>query len=461
MAGKRTAERMASIRRDSRPAGILSLSRLRADPQLTQGSLANGSLPWIDVDTLKEHGAGFSGLSLEPSDTAIIQYTSGSTSAPKGVVLSHGNLIANTAMITRAFGDEARSCGVSWLPLFHDMGLVGHVLQPVHLGAHSVLMSPLSFLQRPVRWLEAVSNWQGTTSGGPAGAFDLCTRLVREEEAAALDLASWRVAYCGSEKVRPDMLERFSARFAPYGFAEAAIFPCYGLAEATLMVSGRHGLSEASPMASPDSSTPMAAASCGPSAAGSSIVIVDPDACAILPDTAVGEVWIGGPHVAQGYWNHSEGAATFGARLSDGLGPYLRTGDLGFLQGGELFIVGRIKDLMVVNGVKHAAEDIEKTVALSDPNFAGALGAAFAIEGDGREEAVVVQEVPRAAVQAALRANAAARAAAAVVGHHGLRLRDVVLVLVGKLPRTSSGKVQRGKAREAYLAGTFERLGEK
>lgn len=224
------------------------------------------------------------------------------------------------------------------------------------------------------------------------------------------------------------------------------------------MVAGRHGLEEAAATRPGlDQSTSAPAANCGPSVFGGTIVIADPVSCVALSDDTVGEVWVAGPHVAQGYWDGQNGAV-FDARLSDGSGPFLRTGDLGFLRGGELFVVGRIKDLIIVNGVKYSAEDIEETVAKSDPAFTGSMGAAFAVQGDGREEAVVVQEVPRAAIASALDANASAKASAAVVGRHGLRTREILLVGSGNLPRTSSGKVQRSRARDAYLAGSFERL---
>lgn len=459
IAGKRGGERISAIRNDARPAGVLTNLRLESDAKEMIGELANQRLVWIVTDTLEAERL-FDGPTPESEALALLQYTSGSTSDPKGVMLSHANLIANCAMIKDAFGHDERSCGVSWLPLFHDMGLVGHVLQPVYLGALSVLMSPLSFLQRPVRWLEAISQWQATTSGGPSTAFDLCFRNIRDGDLAALDLSSWKVAYCGAEKVRSDILIRFAERFRSCGFARGALFPCYGLAEATLMVSGRHGLVEAAAQPRPDSSPPMPVTDCGPSGSGGHLVIADPETRMPLPAGMNGEVWVAGPHIAQGYWNRPDSDDVFAARLADGSGPYLRTGDLGFLDGGKLVIVGRIKDLIIVNGVKHSAEDIEETVASSHLTFGGASAAAFSIEGEGREEAVVVQEVPRAAVRQLLEADAAAAAASSVVGRHGLRLRDVMLVRAGSLPRTSSGKVQRGKTRAAYLAGAFQRLGE-
>ena len=466
MPGRRTAERLAAIAADARAGGVLTTGALRSDRTVVPEAMADRHLAWIEVEALP------TGSPPRPAraDLAFLQYTSGSTGTPKGVAISHANLLANCRMIAEAFGDDETTCGVSWLPLFHDMGLVGHVLQPVYLGCTSVLMSPATFFQRPVRWLKAISDWGGTTSGAPTAGYDVCARMVRPEDAEGLDLSSWRLAYCGAEKVRPAILERFAARFADRGFRRGAFFPCYGLAEATLLVTGRHGVAVDSAFATAPESTDgdavagdgtlaLPAPSCGGPPSGCDVVVADLRAGTALPDGRVGEVWVAGPHVARGYWGEDSGARSFGARLPDGSGPFLRTGDLGFSRGGELFLVGRLKDVLVVSGTNHAAEDVEDVVAGSDPLFTGCGGAAFAVERGDREEAVVVQEVPSRHLRTSAAASAAEHAMAAVVGRCGFRLGRLVLVRQGRLPRTSSGKVQRARARAMFLESYFDEPG--
>jgi acyl-CoA synthetase (AMP-forming)/AMP-acid ligase II len=461
LSGKRIVERITSIRRDADPAGVLMLGRLREDPQLCEASFGVADkLVWIQIDALDPEAREVSLPMPDPDTLALLQYTSGSTSSPKGVMLSQANLIANSGMITEAFGHDETSRGVGWLPLFHDMGLVGHVLQPVYYGGVSVLMSPLSFLQRPVRWLQAISTWKATTSGGPTYAFELCLRAVRDEQLQGLDLSSWHVAYCGSEKVHADVLDRFSTRFAGHGFRRQSLLPCFGLAEATLLVTGARcetGLRTASP-ADPSSHL-RPAVSCGPPACSSSVVVADPDTRAKLNDGAVGEIWVQGPHVGQGYWRAGNGVDDpFRASLADGSGPYLRTGDLGFIQAGQLFVIGRIKDTIIINGLKHSAEDIEACVTRSHELFAGSASAAFGLEFGGQERAVLVQEIGREQLKSDELAEAVARAFASVTREHGLRLFDLALVRAGSLPRTSSGKMRRSRARDTYLANGFDRL---
>ena len=459
MPGRRTAARRAASAADAGAAGVLTAGGLRSDRTAVPEAIAEGGLTWIDVDALPAGELA----SPAPAELAFLQYTSGSTGTPKGVAISHANLIANCRMIRDAFGDSEAACGVSWLPLFHDMGLVGHVLQPVYLGSTSVLMAPATFFQRPIRWLKAISDWGGTTSGAPTAGYDVCARLIRPEDVAGLDLSRWRLAYCGAEKVRPPVLERFAARFGACGFRSSAFYPCYGLAEATLFVTGRHGLAidAASSGAGEgeDAALALPAPSCGPPPPECRVVVADPERGIARAEGHVGEVWVAGPHVARGYWGEAAGARSFHARLADDEDLFLRTGDLGFLRDGELFLVGRYKDVLVVSGTNHAAEDVEDAVAASDPLFAGFGGAAFAVERGDREEAIVVQEIPSRAVGTEAARGAAERAMAAVVGRCGFRLGQVLLVRQGRLPRTSSGKIQRSRARALYLEGHFAGTG--
>lgn len=460
--GRRIVERINSIGRDADPAGLLTLARLATEPQLREAAFAKGHhLVWIFPDSIGTEGAPFDILPIVSREAlAMLQYTSGSTSTPKGVMLSHANLMANSAMIAQLFGHDETSRGVGWLPLFHDMGLVGHVLQPVYFGGLSVLMSPLAFVQKPVRWLRAISNWQATTSGGPSHAFELCLRLIRDEELERLDLSSWQVAYCGSEKIRSDILDRFVRRFSANGFARQSLLPCFGLAEATLLATGARRGSKLTTALPNDSVTSSASAmSCGEPARHSSIAIVDLDTGKKVVDGCVGEIWIQGPHVAQGYWGNSQHGNDnqFCARLADGGGSYLRTGDLGFMKAGQLFVIGRIKDTIIVNGVKRSAEDIEACMS-NHQVFAGCAGAAFGIDLDGQERAVLIQEVKRGRVDVDELAQAVSSGCASVTRQLGLHLFDMVLVKEGTLARTSSGKVRRAHAREKYLANSFEPL---
>src|SRR6185369_6010238 len=298
-------------------------------------------------------------LPEDPEALAFLQYTSGSTSTPKGVMVTHANLMHNEAMIGQAFQQSADSVVVGWLPLYHDMGLIGNVLQPLHAGCRCVLMAPAAFLQRPRRWLEAVSRYggtsEGTTSGGPSFAYELCVRRIPPEQREGLDLRSWRVAFNGAEPVRAETMARFAEAFAPCGFDPAAFYPCYGLAEATLFVSG--GEAGSLPREEPvTGGRPLV--SCGHVWGGQRIAIADPETGAEMPPGAEGEIWVAGPSVAAGYWRNPEATERdFRARLIGREEPFLRTGDLGVMVGegaaGDLYVTGRIKDLVILRGRNH------------------------------------------------------------------------------------------------------------
>ena len=461
--GRRQQERASGICRDAGPAAVFA-SR-QSEDEISGWALSREGLPvpCIWPDETPRAGA-LPDVKQAWNDVALIQYTSGSTSNPKGVVLTHGNLLANNQMIAEAFGHDRGSRGVGWLPLFHDMGLIGHVLQPVYVGGLSVLLSPLSFIQRPIRWLEAISEWQATTSGGPSHAYALCADKIPAGSADGLKLGSWRVAYCGSEPVQAGILNRFAERFALNGFQREALQPCYGLAEATLLatsrargegvlVEGREGAG---------SSTIRNAVSCGHAWSGSEVTVMDPDSGQVLGEGHSGEICVSGPHVAAGYWNSpAESESVFFDKGGPNRQALLRTGDLGFLRNGQLFVTGRLKNTIIVCGEKRAAEDIEASVASSDPLFEGANGAAFAIGQSGSdaiEEPIVVQEICARHADTEVLLNAERNAAAAVLRDHGLRLADIALVRSGTLARTSSGKIRRAACRDAYREDKIERL---
>ena len=436
----RPPARLRSIAADARARVVLAPSSLASESLGAKVPELGGAV-WIATDALPPGIAeAWCETSPAPDDPAFLQYTSGSTSDPKGVVVTHGNLLHNEEAIRGAFGMSESSVVVGWLPLYHDMGLIGNVLQPLHAGAQAVLMAPLSFLQRPALWLETISRYRATTSGGPNFAYDLCARKVGEEEKAGLDLSSWAVAFNGAEPVRARTMERFAAAFAPCRFRREAFFPCYGLAEATLFVSG--GALAAAPR------DPVG---CGRTAAEQTVAIVDPEACKPCAPGREGEIWVAGPSVAAGYWGRPEETErTFGARLASGEGPFLRTGDLGLLADGELFVTGRRKDLIILRGRNHYPQDLEWTAEASHPALRPGCAAAFSVDREGEERLVLLCEVERSAADPAGVAEAVRRA---VAEEHEVAVEEVVLLRAGTILKTSSGKIRRAACRAAYVAG--------
>ncbi len=404
---------------------------------------------------------------IDGDTLAFLQYTSGSTGAPKGVMLSHANLVHNSALIAHAFEHTRSGSGVFWLPNYHDMGLIGGILQPMYVGRPNVLMSPMSFLQKPYRWLAAISRFRGTTSGGPNFAYDLCVRKITPEQRATLDLSCWRVAFNGAEPVWADTLREFSEAFAPCGFRPEAFYPCYGMAEATLIVSGgyvfeppviRHFDGEAlgenrAVRVSPEHPLARALVGCGQNLPDQQIAIADPDTETRCPPGRIGEIWVSGPSVAQGYWRKKLASqATFRARLRDtGEGPFLRTGDLGFLDEGELFITGRIKDLIIIRGMNCYPQDIERTVQHCHPRLRAHSGAAFALEAKDGARLVVAQEGERHRHGGLKEICRAIRQA--VAAEHDLQVDEILLLKAGSIPKTTSNKIQRNECRKRYLKG--------
>ncbi|HVR99989.1 MAG TPA: fatty acyl-AMP ligase, partial [Thermoanaerobaculia bacterium] len=353
---RRVDSRLWSIFRDARPRVVLTTAAVLARlAEVRERSPELAAARWIAIDDPAEVPSGLADEwrdpGLEPGAVAFLQYTSGSTSSPKGVRVTHGNLLHNQALIQRAFRQTEESVVVGWLPLYHDMGLIGNVLQPLYSGARCVLMSPWAFLQSPARWLRAISRYRATTSGGPDFAYDLCVRKVRPEQRAGLDLSSWTVAFNGAEPVRAETLERFAAAFAPCGFRREALYPCYGLAEATLFVTG--GAPGEPPATGPFEGRTLVASG-RPDDASLEVAIVEPESLARRGEDEVGEIWLRGASVTGGYWSRPElTEASFQAATAEGDGPYLRTGDLGFLRGGDLYVAGRLKDLIIIRGRNH------------------------------------------------------------------------------------------------------------
>jgi amino acid adenylation domain-containing protein len=409
---------------------------------------------------------------IHENSLALIQYTSGSTSDPKGVLVSHANIIHSELLIQTAFQQTEQSVIVGWLPLYHDMGLIGNMIQPLFVGAHCVLMSPTAFLQRPSRWLRAISRYRATTSGGPNFAYDLCVRKINREDREGLDLNSWSVAFNGAEPIRAETLSRFAESFEPYGFSHKSFYPCYGLAEATLIVTARQnkagpifrsfqtgGLNNNPVENSTASQTSASLVSSGKSLIDHRVVIVNPVSLTPSPECEIGEIWVSGASVAKGYWNRPEQTQqTFHAYLPNTEeGPFLRTGDLGLLRDGELFVTGRLKDLIIIRGLNHYPQDIELTVEREHPALRHGCGAAFSVESSGEQHLVVVQEADRRLQDTA---DVIRRIRRAVVEEHELELDRVVLIRPGTISKTSSGKIQRRDCRERFLEGRLDILAE-
>ncbi len=423
---------------------------------------------------------------IDGDTLAFLQYTSGSTGTPKGVMLSHENLLHNSLRIMQAFEITRSQSGVFWLPSFHDMGLIGGILVPLYGGKFNVLMSPVAFLQKPLRWLQAISKYRATISGGPNFAYELCVRKTTPEQRAALDLSSWSLAFNGAEPVRAETIEAFSEAFAPSGFRRQAFYPCYGLAESTLMVTGGMKF-EAPVIRSFDAaSIETGAALAKPANAsgvrrlvgsgreldGQDVLIVDPQTCEALPPGRVGEIWVSGPSVAQGYWNRAdESRATFGAMLAQtepaapsqavakwrpNPGPYLRTGDLGFFDDGELFVTGRLKDLIIIRGRNHYPQDIERSVEEASSLVRAGSVAAFAVDVDDRERVVVVAEVERGRRDATETGEAFEAIRKRLATEHELAVEAIVLVRPNSIPKTSSGKIQRHASKRQFLESTLD-----
>jgi natural product biosynthesis luciferase-like monooxygenase protein len=431
------------------------------------------TLRWIDTENVSsELARQWKEPEIDSNSLAFLQYTSGSTAAPKGVMVSHGNLLHNGGMIQQVYGLSERTVTVSWLPLYHDMGLIGKILQSLYIGAPCILMPSVAFLQRPLRWLQAITRYRGTFSGAPNFAYDLCARKITPEERASLDLSSWSAAFNGSEPVRYETQKRFAETFKECGLRWESLFPSYGLAEATLFVSSdlkaggtvtctvdKAALenNRVVPL-SAESDASQTLVSCGQVLGGQEVAIVDPQTLVECQQDGVGEIWLSGPSVAHGYWNRREATEqTFEARLAHkGDKTFLRTGDLGFLHRGDLYIAGRLKDLIIIRGRNHYPQDIELTVERSHPALRPSCSAAFTVEADGEERLVVVQEVERTAMRNLDYDEVLSSIREAVAEQHELEIHQVALIRTGTITKTSSGKIQRAAAREKFLGGGLD-----
>jgi acyl-CoA synthetase (AMP-forming)/AMP-acid ligase II len=469
----RSLSRLQAIVENAQPQFALTNRQVLSivKPQLSNlPDLHN--LQWIATDELSK--ISFSEWrmpDISKESIAFLQYTSGSTAAPKGVMVTQDNLLHNSALIRQAFGHSSESCGVSWLPSYHDMGLIGGILQPMYANFPVVLLSPTTFLYRPLYWLQAISRYRATTSGGPNFAYDLCVQRVTEEQCASLDLSSWEVAFSGAEPVRAETIEQFSNFFAPCGFRREAFYPCYGMAETTLIVSGgnrstapqmqsvdQDALSQNRIIPAPaEEAGTQTLVSCGQPLSDLNIIVVNPDTQVRCPSNEIGEIWVSGPSVAKGYWDNVEATiANFRGYLSEDEGPFLRTGDLGFMQDGELYVTGRLKDLIIVRGRNYYPQDIEVTIQQSHPACKGGNGAVFTIEHHGETRLIAVQEVNRQHFRNLNIEEVTGQIRQTVLQEHELQIHTVTLIKPGSIPRTSSGKIRRFACRKYFLAQKLE-----
>jgi acyl-CoA synthetase (AMP-forming)/AMP-acid ligase II len=474
---RRPLPRMASIARNSGATVALTTRQTLDTIDMSQQDALVAGMQWMATDETPAHCArDWRPTNVSPDQLAFLQYTSGSTSDPKGVMVSHGNLLANLEAIRQSFGVEVEdpgqqqvATGVFWLPAYHDMGLIGGILTPLYVGAQSVLMSPAAFLQRPLRWLEAIDHYRATISGAPNFAYEYCVRRTTAEQRSRLDVSNWKLAFCGAEPIRAETVREFTAAFRPAKFRPEAFYPCYGLAENTLLAAGafagqpptilavdRTALAEGR-VEHARGSDPLhiqELVGCGRPAAGNRLEIIHPETGHLCPEGTVGEIVIQGPSVARGYWRGDvETNRNFHTHVEGLEGQFLRTGDLGFKFEDELFVTGRLKDVIIIRGRNHYPQDIEQSAEASHPSLLP--GAAFAVQEASEERLVLVHQVERQldsseydAVIKGIRQ--------AVTEQHELDPHAVVLIRQSSLPVTSSGKVQRSLCRDQYLAGELK-----
>ncbi len=457
--------RLRSVASDAGVSTVITQSKHVSLLEIELGECMPALDKVIRTDGVPGDGSALKPFVSSADSIAYLQYTSGSTSDPKGVMITHENLFHNASLLNSCFGHTPESHIVSWLPLYHDMGLVGAVIQPLVGGFSSTILSPNGFIQRPIRWLEAISRYRATSSGAPNFAYDLCTRDLYRREAESLDLSCWKVACCGAETIRAETMEGFAELYRPAGFNPASFFPCYGLAESTLIVTGarrngrhiergyRSSALSLGKVEESDSEDRTRLVGCGAPLGDLRLAIVDPDTHHPAEAGRIGEIWVAGASVAAGYWNQPQDTESkFCATLANGEGPFLRTGDLGFLDEGELFVVGRKKEIIIIRGRNLYPQDVERTVRKSHPALDPGAGAAFGFEEAQVERLVVVHEVDRR-----LHANGVQSIFTAVLRavweEHEVEPLAIVLTRHFGVPRTSSGKIRRVLCRQKFEAG--------
>jgi acyl-CoA synthetase (AMP-forming)/AMP-acid ligase II/acyl carrier protein len=473
----RSLHRLKAIATDAQATIALTTASLLTQIKTKQVAIPElENLNWIATDNLIPQPENWHPPEISPNTLAFLQYTSGSTGTPKGVMVSHGNLLHNLQSIQKAFELTPDSVSLSWLPHYHDMGLVDGILEPLYTGYLGVLMPPAAFLQSPIRWLKAISHYRVTHSGGPNLGYELCVQKITHEQQQELDINCWSSAYNGAEPIRPETLEQFTTKFISCGFQPHFFYPCYGMAESTLMITGVNLKDEPTVLAVeaealeknqvvkalPTSQNVKKIVGCGYAWLDTKVLIVNPETLTPCEDNQVGEIWVSSPSVAQGYWNQIEATQeTFSASVTEtNTGKFLRTGDLGFWHNGELFVTGRIKDVIIIWGRNHYPQDIEYTVVQSHPALRSESGAAFTINVNGLEKLVITQEVERSYLRHLDVDEIVGLIREVVAAEHDLPVYAIALLKTASIPKTSSGKIQRRACREGFLNQTLDIVGE-
>lgn len=475
--------RVRSIIDDSSPALILTTGdHAQRISKMTAQLPLSPSIQWMITDQVVDLSSNIEDYPGVDSDSlAFLQYTSGSTSNPKGVMVSHKNLFHNFELMKQMFNQSDETVIVTWLPMHHDMGLIGNILQTVYLGATCTLMDPVDFVQKPIRWLKAVSDYQATFSGAPNFAYELCATKITEEQMEGLDLSSWKAAFNGAEPVLHETIEKFYQRFRSVGFRKNVLCPCYGLAENTLCVTA-NGPSSLPKAIKVDREALMShkvvvsfgksdqakvVVSCGTSGEDQRLLIVDPETGVPCLEGQVGEIWVEGSSVAQGYWGNPEQTQeTFHAIPSSGPQvPFLRTGDLGFLLHGELYVTGRLDDLIIIRGQNYYPQDIELTVEETDPMIRAGCSAAFFFQEKGNEGVVIVAELERKFRHQTHSLSEGLeylekKVRNRVVEEHQIHVHEIVFIRPGGIPKTSSNKIQRKVCKKEYINGDLKTWSE-
>ncbi len=473
----RSLERLIAIVTDAEASFALTTKSIQ-DQVVSKFANHNASskVRFIATDTFELNlSSAWRHPEITANNLAFLQYTSGSTGRPKGVMVSHGNLMANSVTINHCFQNERKHTAVSWLPPYHDLGLIGCIVQPMYVGLSMYLMAPVTFLQRPYRWLQAISRYRGVTNGGPNFAYDLCVDRITPEQKANLDLSCWELAFSGAEPVRAKTIERFSEYFRDCGFRTAAFYPSYGMAESTLLITAgdkhqepitvsfdNQKLEENLAVATSNAENKTILVSSGRNLPGQRLVIVNPQTLTKCSEVEIGEIWVKSDSIAQGYWGLDQlTTASFNAVLADTQeSGWLRTGDLGFLQAGELFVTGRLKDLIIIRGRNYYPQDIELTLDLAHEAIRAGNVAAFAVEVAGEEKLVVTAELKRTYLRKLDVDEVTKAIRQAIAQNHELQIHAIVLLKTGSIPKTSSGKIQRHACKAGYLDGSLNAVGE-
>ncbi|MGK7918068.1 MAG: beta-ketoacyl synthase N-terminal-like domain-containing protein, partial [Prochloraceae cyanobacterium] len=491
----RSIDRLLAIVNDAKAKFALTSEDLQSKIEEKFRLAGQKSLQFLATDSIEINLAHhWRKPNLIADNLAFLQYTSGSTGKPKGVMVSHGNLLDNSVAINSCFQNIPEHNAVSWLPPYHDMGLIGCIIQPMYVGLSMYLMPPVSFLQRPYRWLKAIDKYRANTSGGPNFAYDLCVSQISEEQRDSLDLSCWELAFSGAEPVRAETIKKFSDYFKSSGFCQQVFYPCYGMAESTLIITGgskqvepvfrnfdkqnieqnqaiellpnhsliRRGEQFLTPLIEEKQPEQVTLVGCGNNLEGQYLAIANPDNLAECSEGEIGEIWAASSSVAQGYWNRSELTQyAFGATLKNYPNVrFLRTGDLGFIKDGELFVTGRLKDLIIIRGRNYYPQDIELTVDNAHEAIHAGNGAAFAVEIDGDEKLVITQEIKRTYLRKLNVEEVSKAIRTAVLENHELNPHAIVLIKTGSIPKTSSGKIQRHACKAGFLDGSLNVVGE-